>query len=957
MKHEKYAITGMSCSACSSRVEKAVSKLDGMKKASVNLLTNSMQVDYDEGTLSSQDIIQAVIDAGYGATLSGENKKATAASEPSPSDLAKKDMKAMKHRLIWSILFLIPVMYIAMHHMLLEWFGIPVPEAFQAVFHGDENAITFAFTQFLLILPIMYLNRKYYINGFRTLFQGAPNMDTLVGMGSMAAAVYGVFAIFRMSWGMGHGDWALVSQYSTNLYFESAGMIVTLIDIGKYLEARAKGKTSTAIEKLMDLAPKQATVLRDGKETVIPVEELAVGDEMVIRPGESIPADGIISEGSTSIDEAAITGESIPVEKQQGDSVTSATINKTGFIHVRASRVGADTTISQIIKLVDEASASKAPIAKMADKISGIFVPVVMTIAVITGLIWYFLLGADAEFAFSTAISVLVISCPCALGLATPVAIMVGTGKGAENGILIKSGEALETAHAIDTVVMDKTGTITEGRPRVTDIWVRKGTEDQLLTLAASMEQGSEHPLAEAIMNYARDHHMIPHAVTNFKAIFGRGIEAVYNGQTYYAGNTRLMEEKGISSDAIQQRLNELADAGKTPLIFADAKEIIGIIAAADMEKASSAEAISLFGKMGIDVVMLTGDNQRTAEAIRKRLHIPQVIAGVLPQDKERHIAALQAQGHKVAMIGDGINDAPALAKADLGIAIGAGTDVAIESADAVLMRNDLLDAVSAVRLSKAVIRNIKENLFWAFFYNAICIPLAAGVLYPAFGIRLNPMIGAAAMSLSSFSVCMNALRLRFFKPDHQSHHVSRETLQSEPTHTVSAATTDAVTTQPAAPAEIAEASDQTAPVAAHQYQLTIDGMMCQHCVRTVTKALESLSGVTAVHVNLDSKGTTVASSSVIPADDFKKVITTAGYTLLSEKEEESTMKTTLKIEGMMCQHCQKHVQEALSAMNGVTAVSVDLDGGKADVEASRDIPTEEFAKVIADAGYKLVTA
>ena len=957
MKHEKYAITGMSCSACSSRVEKAVSKLDGMKKASVNLLTNSMQVDYDEGTLSSQDIIQAVIDAGYGATLSGENKKATAASEPSPSDLAKKDMKAMKHRLIWSILFLIPVMYIAMHHMLLEWFGIPVPEAFQAVFHGDENAITFAFTQFLLILPIMYLNRKYYINGFRTLFQGAPNMDTLVGMGSMAAAVYGVFAIFRMSWGMGHGDWALVSQYSTNLYFESAGMIVTLIDIGKYLEAQAKGKTSTAIEKLMDLAPKQATVLRDGKETVIPVEELAVGDEMVIRPGESIPADGIISEGSTSIDEAAITGESIPVEKQQGDSVTSATINKTGFIHVRASRVGADTTISQIIKLVDEASASKAPIAKMADKISGIFVPVVMTIAVITGLVWYFLLGADAEFAFSTAISVLVISCPCALGLATPVAIMVGTGKGAENGILIKSGEALETAHAIDTVVMDKTGTITEGRPRVTDIWVRKGTEDQLLTLAASMEQGSEHPLAEAIMNYARDHHMIPHAVTNFKAIFGRGIEAVYNGQTYYAGNTRLMEEKGISSDAIQQRLNELADAGKTPLIFADAKEIIGIIAAADMEKASSAEAISLFGKMGIDVVMLTGDNQRTAEAIRKRLHIPQVIAGVLPQDKERHIAALQAQGHKVAMIGDGINDAPALAKADLGIAIGAGTDVAIESADAVLMRNDLLDAVSAVRLSKAVIRNIKENLFWAFFYNAICIPLAAGVLYPAFGIRLNPMIGAAAMSLSSFSVCMNALRLRFFKPDHQSHHVSRETLQSEPTHTVSAATTDAVTTQPAAPAEIAEASDQTAPVAAHQYQLTIDGMMCQHCVRTVTKALESLSGVTAVHVDLDSKSATVASSSVIPADDFKKVITTAGYTLLSEKEEESTMKTTLKIEGMMCQHCQKHVQEALSAMNGVTAVSVDLDGGKADVEASRDIPTEEFAKVIADAGYKLITA
>ena len=957
MKHEKYAITGMSCSACSSRVEKAVSKLAGMKKASVNLLTNSMQVEYDEGTLSSQDIIQAVIDAGYGATLSGGNKKTAAAPEPNPSDLAKKDMAAMKKRLIGSILFLIPVMYIAMHHMLLEWFGIPVPESFQAIFHGDENAITFAFTQFLLILPIMYLNRKYYINGFRTLFQGAPNMDTLVGMGSMAAAVYGVFAIFRMSWGMGHGDWALVSQYSTNLYFESAGMIVTLIDIGKYLEARAKGKTSTAIEKLMDLAPKQATVLRNGKEEVIPVEQLAVGDEMVIRPGESIPADGIISEGSTSIDEAAITGESIPVEKQKGDSVTSATINKTGFIHVRASRVGADTTISQIIKLVDEASASKAPIAKMADKISGIFVPVVMTIAVITGLVWYFLLGATAEFAFSTAISVLVISCPCALGLATPVAIMVGTGKGAENGILIKSGEALETAHTIDTVVMDKTGTITEGRPRVTDIWVRKGTEDQLLTLAVSLELGSEHPLAEAIMNYAQDHHAVPEAVTNFKALFGRGIEAIWNGQTYYAGNTRLMEEKGIATEEIRQRLDGLADAGKTPLIFADSTEVIGIIAAADMEKESSAQAISLFGKMGIDVVMLTGDNQRTAEAIRKRLHIPQVIAGVLPQDKERHIAALQAQGHKVAMIGDGINDAPALAKADLGIAIGAGTDVAIESADAVLMRNDLLDAVSAVRLSKAVIRNIKENLFWAFFYNAICIPLAAGVLYPAFGIRLNPMIGAAAMSLSSFSVCMNALRLRFFKPDHQTHHVSRETRQSESTHTASSATTDALTIQPSTATEIMEETDQTVPVAAHQYKLTIDGMMCQHCVRTVTKELEAMPGVATVHVDLDSKGATVTSSSAIPADDFKKVITAAGYTLLSEKEEDSTMKTTLKIEGMMCQHCQKHVQEALSAMNGVTAVSVDLDGGKADVEATRDISTEEFAKVIADAGYKLVTA
>ena len=808
---------------------------------------------------------------------------------PSPSDLAKKDMKAMKHRLIWSILFLIPVMYIAMHHMLLEWFGIPVPEAFQAVFHGDENAITFAFTQFLLILPIMYLNRKYYINGFRTLFQGAPNMDTLVGMGSMAAAVYGVFAIFRMSWGMGHGDWALVSQYSTNLYFESAGMIVTLIDIGKYLEARAKGKTSTAIEKLMDLAPKQATVLRDGKETVIPVEELAVGDEMVIRPGESIPADGIISEGSTIIDEAAITGESIPVEKQQGDSVTSATINKTGFIHVRASRVGADTTISQIIKLVDEASASKAPIAKMADKISGIFVPVVMTIAVITGLVWYFLLGADAEFAFSTAISVLVISCPCALGLATPVAIMVGTGKGAENGILIKSGEALETAHAIDTVVMDKTGTITEGRPRVTDIWVRKGTEDQLLTLAASMEQGSEHPLAEAIMNYARDHHMIPHAVTNFKAIFGRGIEAVYNGQTYYAGNTRLMEEKGISSDAIQQRLNELADAGKTPLIFADAKEIIGIIAAADMEKASSAEAISLFGKMGIDVVMLTGDNERTARAIGAQAGVDEVIAGVLPDGKESVIRSLKEQG-KVAMVGDGINDAPALTRADIGIAIGAGTDIAIDAADVVLMKSRLSDVPAAIRLSRATLRNIHENLFWAFFYNVVGIPLAAGLWYPIFGWKLNPMFGAAAMSLSSFCVVTNALRLNLFKMhDASKDHPMRKKAEKaankggEKAENAGAVRMGAEDTRSIGQTangnetvskEMQKSENQKNHINMEGITMTktmnIEGMMCGHCEARVKKALEALAGVESAEVSHE-KGTAVVSMSADVADDTLK--------------------------------------------------------------------------------------
>lgn len=861
MKHETYQVTGMSCSACSSRVEKAVSKLEGIEKASVNLLTNSMQVDYDETILTSQAIIDAVVKAGYGASLAGGQAGTKGASpQASPANTAEQEVRQMKRRLLWSIVFLIPTVYIAMHHMLASHLGIPVPSAISAVFDGPENAISFAFAQFLLILPIMYLNRKYYINGFSNLLRGAPNMDSLVGMGSMASAAFGAFAIFRMGWGMGHGDWALVQTYSANLYFESAGMIVTLITVGKYLETRAKGKTSAAIEKLMKLAPKEATVLRGGVETVILVEDLAVGDEIVVRPGERIPADGIVSQGTTSIDESAITGESIPVEKQVGDKVTSATINTSGYIHVTAQRVGDDTTISQIIRLVDEASASKAPIAKIADAVAGIFVPAVITLAVAVTALWYFAMGADLEFAFSIGISILVISCPCALGLATPVAIMVGTGKGAENGILIKSGEALERAHAVDTVVMDKTGTITEGKPRVTDVQALTCSETELLALAAGMEQGSEHPLAEAIVACGKERGIAPKAVSDFRAVFGKGVIASADGKTYYAGNAALMAEQGIDVSSYADRLDALADQGKTPLIFADNSGVIGIIAVADVEKATSAEAISRFAAMGIDVVMLTGDNARTAEAIRKRLGIPKVIAGVLPQDKERHIAELQAQGRTVAMIGDGVNDAPALAKADVGIAIGAGTDVAIESADAVLMRSDLLDAVSAVRLSKAVIKNIKENLFWAFFYNVIAIPLAAGLFYPAYGLKLNPMIGAAAMSLSSVCVVLNALRLRFFKPNHSAGTVSRETSHETPNTPIS-----------------------------------------------------------------------------------------------EQKEGEPAMKTTLHIEGMMCQHCQKHVHDALAAMDGVTDVTVDLEGKTADVTATKDITTDEFAKVITDAGYELV--
>lgn len=868
MKKEQFTITGMTCSACSARVEKAVAKVDGTKDVSVNLLTNSMQLEYDEAKTSVPAIIKAVVDAGYGASVKGKQAAAKAAPQEDP---VKKSIAEMKHRLVWSIAFLLPTMYISMHGLFEKLFGLPVPQIVGAVFDGPQNAIVFAFSQFLLVLPIMYLNRRYYIAGFRNLFRGAPNMDSLVGMGSMAAAFFGAFAIFRMGWGFGHGDMALVQEYSTNLYFESAGMIVTLITVGKYLEARAKGQTSKALEKLMDLAPKQACVVRGGVEQTIPAEELVAGDEIVVRPGERIPADGVVLSGTTSVDESAITGEPIPVEKQAGDRVTSATINKQGSIHFSAERVGEDTTISQIIRLVDEASASKAPIARTADKIAGIFVPAVITIAVIAGGVWL-AMGASVEFAFSIAICILVISCPCALGLATPVAIMVGTGKGAENGILIKSGEALEIAQSVDTVVMDKTGTITEGRPEVTVIVTADGVaEQQLLSLAAGLEQGSEHPLAEAVMTAAKAKGIMPQAMMDFRALFGRGVEAKADGHAYAAGNAKLMEEKGIDLSPYEDKLAAFADDGCTPLIFAEDDRVIGILAASDVEKATSREAIARFHEMGIEVVMLTGDNARTAEAIRRRMGIEKVIAGVLPENKAAHIKKLQSEGHRVAMIGDGINDAPALAQADLGIAIGAGTDVAIESADAVLMKSDLLDAVSAIRLSKAVLKNIKENLFWALIYNVICIPLAAGILYPAFGIKLSPVIGAAAMSMSSVCVVMNALRLRFFKPDHG------------------------------------------AEISAEQ---------------------------TAAAVSSDRKDHEAADSAAAQSVQEKEVI---------------TMEKTLKIEGMMCAHCQKHVHDALAKMDGVTDVTVDLEGGRADVKATHDIPEADFRKVIEDAGYELV--
>ena len=842
---EKFKVTGMTCSACSSRVEKTVSKLEGTDQVSVNLLTGTMQVTYDDNLIDDGKIIAAVEKAGYGAAVdSGEapGKKPGAETEEA-SKAAFDEAKQMKRRLIWSVVLLVPLMFVSMGHMLVGK-------------HMPDQPLTMVLLQVVFLIPIVVLNKKYFLKGFPSLFRGSPNMDSLIAMGSAAAIIYGVFAIFRMAAGYEGGNMDLVHRYAGDIYFESAAMILTLITVGKYLETRSKGKTSQAIEKLMNLAPKTATVERGGVEMEIPAGELVTGDILVIRPGESIAADGEIISGTTSIDESAITGESIPVEKQTGDKAVSATINKTGFIKVRCEKVGEDTTISQIIRLVDEASASKAPIARMADKIAGIFVPVVIAIALVAAVIWL-IAGAGFEFALSIGISVLVISCPCALGLATPVAIMVGTGKGAENGILIKSGEALETAHSVDTVVMDKTGTITEGKPKVTDVINFEINQKQLIEIASGLESGSEHPLAEAVMEHAGVLGIKAAQAENFEAVFGRGIKAFINGKAYLAGNAALMAEAGIDISAIQKTLDDLADQGKTPLIFAEAEKVIGIIAVADVEKASSREAIEAFADMKIDVVMLTGDNKRTAEALRKRLHIPKVIAEVLPSDKEKHIAALQAEGHKVAMIGDGINDAPALAKADVGIAIGAGTDVAIESADAVLMRNDLLDAVTAVRLSKSVIKNIKENLFWAFFYNTIGIPLAAGVLYPMFELKLSPMFGAAAMSLSSVCVVLNALRLKRFK----------------------------VKRSPAAEAACEDVLIESEGAGDRRkeemkYELMIQGMMCGHCQKHVSDALNAMEGVTA-EVNLDAGTATVTSDKEISMDAFASVIEDAGYTLV----------------------------------------------------------------------------
>ena len=954
---ERYHVTGMSCSACSSHVEKAVNKLENVEKASVNLLTETMDVTYDETKITSTEIIDAVVKAGYGASVMTEGSAAGAGGQSTfgnagsigrsvadgKQELQQKldaDARAMKWRLGISIGFLIPLMYVSMHHMFKEWFGIPVPAFIVNTMHGNANAMNFALTQFLLLLPILYVNRKFFSVGFKTLAHRSPNMDSLIALGSGAALVYGIFAMYRISYGLGYGDMAVVEQYSHDLYFESSGTILTLITVGKYLESRSKGKTSEAITKLMNLAPKVAVLVTgDGQEKEVPTESLQKGDIFLVKPGSLVPVDGIVLEGNSSVDEAAITGESVPVEKQAGDHVVSATVNKAGFLKCRADRVGDDTTLAQIIRLVEEASASKAPIAQLADKVAGVFVPTVMTISLITLIVWL-LNGATAEFAISTAIAVLVISCPCALGLATPVAIMVGTGVGAGNGILIKTGEALQQAKEIDTVVLDKTGTITSGKLKVEEVggYQSDFPADAMMQIAAALEKKSEHPLAEAVVEYAESFQLTIPEIVDFEATFGRGVEgalaadfhaekvakkdgptAVFYagkrdstadvpensgkiaeqnpatgiaradadsvtfpaGTKFYVGNLAFLQEKNITlPQGAAEGLNRMADEGMTPLLVAQEGRFLGIIGVSDTVKATSYEAINAWEKMGVRVIMLTGDNRRTAEAVRQKLGISEVVAEVLPQDKEKKVSELKRQGHKVAMIGDGINDAPALAAADVGMAIGAGTDVAMESADIILMKNDLRDAVTAMKLSRAVIRNIKENLFWAFFYNCIGIPLAAGVLYPAFQIRLNPMFGAAAMSLSSIFVVGNALRLRGFKSGFtplkkEASEVTRKEI--EITH-AAAEGEQCILKTPAEQNNRQDVKQEKERTNTMTKVISIEGMMCNHCTGTVQKALEAVEGVKAVTMSLEQKNATVELASDVADDVLAKAVTDAGY-------------------------------------------------------------------------------
>ena len=828
MMTEQFAVTGMTCAACSAHVEKAVSRLSGVQSAPVNLMLGSMTVTYDEKAVTEGDIIAAVKAAGYGASP---------ASQTDQGQLRRDQDAALRRRkkhLIWSVVFLVPLFYLSMGHMM----GLPLPQ----VLH--THPLLLACLQLALVIPILILNRNYFTVGFSRLVKLSPNMDSLVAVGAAAGLVYSLIEMGLLAAGQVSG--------MPDLYFESAGMILTLVTVGKYLEERSRGKTTG----LLALAPESAVVRRQGQELTIPTEEIVAGDTVIVRQGGRIPVDGVITDGHAAVDESAITGESLPVEKVPGDAVTSATVTSSGYLELRATRVGGDTTLSQIIRLMEEAASSKAPISRLADRISGIFVPAVMAISLTAALLWAFVGGMDVRFCLSIAIAVLVISCPCALGLATPVAIMVGTGQAAQQGILIKSAESLELLHKVQTVVLDKTGTVTMGQPRVTDILCAPGvTEEELLCVAASAEKPSEHPLAHAIVEESQARHIPLCPVSGFRSVPGGGIQATLSGEAVLAGNAGHLAQNGVSLAAMEADAHRLAEDGKTPLFFGGAGHLLGIIAVADTIKEDSPRAIRELQAMGIRVVMLTGDNQRTADAIARQIGVDQVIAQVLPQDKAKCVAQLQQQGQRVAMVGDGVNDAPALAQADVGLAIGAGTDIAIESADVVLMKSSLLDIPAAMDLSRAVLRNIKQNLFWAFFYNSIGIPVTAGVLYPALHLTLNPMLAAAAMSLSSVCVVSNALRLRGWKPPVFPDHPA-----------------------PTAPLpESAVFQSQGKEENTVNKTIHIDGMMCTHCTGRVEKALNDLPGVEAT-VDLDSKSAAVTCTPDVSDDTLRQAVEDAGY-------------------------------------------------------------------------------
>lgn len=832
MTTEQFAVTGMTCAACSAHVEKAVSRLSGVQSAPVNLMLGSMTVTYDEKAVTESDIIAAVKAAGYGASP---------ASQTDQGQLRRDQDAALRRRkkhLIWSVVFLVPLFYLSMGHMM----GLPLPQ----VLH--MHPLLLACLQLALVIPILILNRNYFTVGFSRLVKLSPNMDSLVAVGAAAGLVYSLIEMGLLAAGQVSG--------MPDLYFESAGMILTLVTVGKYLEERSRGKTTGAISALLALAPESAMVRRQGQELTIPTEEIVAGDTVIVRQGGRIPVDGVITDGHAAVDESAITGESLPVEKVPGDAVTSATVTSSGYLELRATRVGGDTTLSQIIRLMEEAASSKAPISRLADRISGIFVPAVMAISLTAALLWAFVGGMDVRFCLSIAIAVLVISCPCALGLATPVAIMVGTGQAAQQGILIKSAESLELLHKVQTVVLDKTGTVTMGQPRVTDTLCAPGvTEEELLCVAASAEKPSEHPLAHAIVEESQARHIPLCPVSGFRSVPGGGIQATLSGEAVLAGNAGYLAQNGVSLAAMEADAHRLAEDGKTPLFFAESGHLLGCIAVADVVKPDSAKAIAALRRMGRRVVLLTGDNQRTANAIARQIGVDQVIAQVLPQDKAKCVAQLQQQGQRVAMVGDGVNDAPALAQADVGLAIGAGTDIAIESADVVLMKSSLLDIPAAMDLSRAVLRNIKQNLFWAFFYNSIGIPVAAGVLYPALHLTLNPMLAAAAMSLSSVCVVSNALRLRGWKPP-------------------------AFPDQPAPTAPLPESAvfqSQGKEENTVNKTIHIDGMMCTHCTGRVEKALNDLPGVEAT-VDLDSKSAAVTCTPDVSDDTLRQAVEDAGY-------------------------------------------------------------------------------